>query len=69
MISDLLQAYQDIIKDSKSHILFNGITKSDISVFEHANSIILPHDYAEFLCLLDGGELYLPAGIQIWDIA
>ena len=67
-MSDLSQAYQNIIKDSKSHILFNGITKSDISVFEYANSVILPHDYAEFLCLADGGELYLPAGIQLFGI-
>ena len=67
-MSDLSQAYQKIIKDSKSHILFNGITKNDILVFEHANSVILPHDYAEFLCLTDGGELYLPASIQILGI-
>ena len=67
-MSTLSQAYQNIMQNRTMHSLFNGITKKDISVFENTNSVSLPREYAEFLCLADGGELYPPAGVQLLGI-
>ena len=48
--------------------LFDAITYNDILNFEQSNNIHLPKDYAKFLCFADGGELYLPAGVQLFGI-
>ena len=40
-----------------------------IELFEKKNGITLPVQYKEWLRLSDGGELYLPAGIQLYGVA
>ena len=41
---------------------------TQIAAFEKRNDISLPTQYKEWLCFSDGGELYLPAGIQLYGI-
>lgn len=45
-----------------------GVSREKISEFERKNSIELPDRYVEWLQYSDGGELFLPAGIQLYGI-
>ncbi len=44
-------------------------TREQITEFEKQNNICLPTAYKEWLQLTDGGELYLPAGLQLYGVA
>ena len=44
-------------------------TEEQISEFETQNSITLPTKYKEWLLFSDGGECFLPAGIQLYGVA
>ena len=48
--------------------LFEGATKEEILSFEKEHNIKLPEKYKEFLQFSDGGELYLPAGVQFFGV-
>lgn len=67
-MSEILKSYKNIIKDNNAHNLFDAITFDDILTFEQDKNIRLPRDYAHFLSLADGGDLYLPAGIQLFGV-
>jgi len=43
-------------------------TEDQISEFETKNNITLPLKYKEWLLFSDGGELFLPAGIQLYGV-
>ena len=43
-------------------------TEEKISEFEKEHSAKLPEKYKEWLLFSDGGELFLPAGIQLYGI-
>ena len=43
-------------------------TLTDIEEFEKENNIGLPKQYKQWLELTDGGDLYLPAGIQFYGV-
>ena len=47
---------------------FNGVTEEQILFFENKNGITLPIQYREWLKYSDGGELFLPAGVQFYGI-
>lgn len=44
------------------------VSEKDIVSFEENNSFKLPQKYKEWLCYSDGGELFLPAGVQLYGI-
>lgn len=44
-------------------------TEEQISEFETQNNITLPTKYKEWLLFSDGGECFLPAGIQLYGVA
>lgn len=44
-------------------------TEEQISEFETQNSITLPTKYKEWLLFSDGGDCFLPAGIQLYGVA
>lgn len=54
--------------DKKKARLFEGAKDEEISSFEKNNNIKLPEGYKEWLKISDGGELYLPAGIQLYGV-
>ena len=62
------QILQDIAKNNYDHNLLDAATYNDISMFEQVNNIRLPRDYIKFLCLADGADLYLPAGVQLFGV-
>ncbi|WP_369347150.1 SMI1/KNR4 family protein [Amylolactobacillus amylophilus] len=39
-----------------------------MTTFEKENNVVLPSKYKEWLQLSDGGEFFLPAGIQLYGI-
>lgn len=46
-----------------------GATKEQIAVFEEKTGEKLPEKYQEWLLISDGGEFYLPAGVQLYGVA
>ena len=46
-----------------------SVTNAEIGAFEVNNKVYLPIQYREWLMFSDGGELFLPAGIQLYGIA
>ena len=44
-------------------------TEDQISQFEKDNDIVLPSKYKEWLAFCDGGEFFLPAGVQMYGVA
>jgi hypothetical protein len=50
-------------------IFVQGATEGQISEFENKNKIGLPAKYKEWLLFSDGGELFPPAGIQLYGVA
>ena len=69
MVSDELINIIARIKEQGKMRFLEGATKEQISAFEKVNGIILPVQYSEWLEYSDGGEFFLPAGIQFYGIA
>lgn len=68
MTSDELKVLVDkIIKLGKMKFLERA-TEEQISQFEKDNDIQLPSKYKEWLLFSDGGEFFLPAGVQLYGV-
>ena len=63
----------DIIMEelkSQGKMLFkDSATESQIKEFEEKNSIKLPNAYKAWLMKTDGGDLFLPSGVQLYGVA
>ena len=46
-----------------------GATKEQIDRFEAENNIKLPSQYRDWLLFSDGGDCFLPAGVQFYGVA
>lgn len=69
MISDELNKVINLLKDKGKMRFLEAATEDQISQFEKENEIRFPTQYREWLQYSDGGELYLPAGIQLYGVA
>lgn len=69
MISDELKQVIEQIKDQGKMRFLEAATEEQIALFEKENDIKLPIHYKEWLQYSDGGELYLPAGVQLYGVA
>lgn len=61
----------NIIKmlNSKGRMLFlPPVISAEIDNFEQRNGVRLPAQYKEWLLLSDGGDLFLPAGVQFYGV-
>ena len=70
MISDELQAIIVQLKkhgDKNMHFI-TPATKEQIEAFEKENDIVLPEKYKEWLQFSDGGECFLPGGVQLYGV-
>lgn len=47
----------------------NAATEEQIEKFEKMHDISLPTKYKEWLSFSDGGEFFLPAGVQFYGVA
>ncbi len=68
MISEELQQIKDKFEKQGKMDFLEEATKESIDTFEKENGITLPAKYKEWLLFSDGGELFLPAGVQLYGI-
>ena len=69
MITDELKAIIEQIKPQGKMKFNEGATEEQIAEFEKEHEIVLPLKYKEWLSFSDGGELFLPAGVQFYGVA
>lgn len=69
MISDELRNILDKITKQGKMRFIEGATEEQILAFENVNGITLPAQYKEWLLYSDGGEFFLPAGVQFYGVA
>lgn len=68
MISNELQQIVDKFKEQGKMAFLEAATLEKIDIFEKENDITLPIKYKEWLLFSDGGEFFLPAGIQLYGV-
>ena len=69
MISEELKAIVDSFNEQGKMIFLEGATEEQITQFEKEHEISLPGKYKKWLMYSDGGELFLPAGVQLYGVA
>lgn len=69
MISDELKIIIDLLNQQGKMAFRECATEEQISQFEKENEIKLPEKYKEWLRFSDGGECFLPAGVQFYGVA
>ena len=69
MASDDLRKIIDLLNQQGKMVFLEGATEEQISQFEKENEVKLPAKYKEWLCFSDGGECFLPAGVQFYGVA
>ncbi len=69
MASDELMSIVSLLKKQGIMDFIEGATKEQIETFEKANNIQLPNQYREWLQFSDGGECFLPAGVQFYGVS
>lgn len=69
MISEELKVIVDKFKEQGKMNFLEATTEEKISEFEKEHSVKLPEKYKEWLLCSDGGEFFLPAGIQLYGVA
>ena len=47
----------------------NPASEEQVFLFENSNKIKFPQKFKEWLLFTDGGDLYLPAGVQFYGVA
>lgn len=68
MISEELKGIVDKFKEQGKMNFLDETTKEKIQAFEKEREVTLPSKYKEWLLFSDGGELFLPAGIQLYGV-
>lgn len=68
MISEELKVIVDKFNEQGKMNFLDETTEDKILAFEKENDVTLPSKYKKWLLFSDGGELFLPAGIQLYGI-
>jgi len=69
MISDELKLIKENLEAKGIMHFIDGATEKQIYQFEEKNKIKFPLKYKEWLLFSDGGECFLPAGVQFYGIS
>jgi len=69
MISDKLKRIVALINKRGKMSFLEGATEDQIVRFEKEKGFRLPAKYKEWLLFSDGGEFFLPAGVQMHGVA
>ncbi|MBQ8961751.1 MAG: SMI1/KNR4 family protein [Ruminococcus sp.] len=69
MISQELRTITETLRKQGTMRFFIPAVESQISAFEEKNGIRLPEKYRQWLKFSDGGECFLPAGVQFYGVA
>ncbi len=67
-ITKELEKIIDTISAQGEMNFLDATTEENITVFEKKHNIKLPKKYKEWLLFSDGGECFLPAGIQFYGV-
>ena len=59
----------EVMTEKGKMAFLESATEEQISSFEDEHNITLPSKYKEWLLFSDGGELFLPAGVQFYGVA
>lgn len=68
MTSDEFKELVDRFNEQGKMNFLEGATEEQITQFEKENNITLPSKLKEWLLFCDGGEFFLPAGVQMYGI-
>lgn len=69
MISEWFKSIVENLSQQGKMSFLDGATEEQISLFEKEHNVILPQKYKEWLQFSDGGECFLPAGVQFYGVA
>jgi len=74
MVSEELKAIIDMLNDQGQQTeskmnFFEAATEEQVSEFETNNSLAFPSKFRDWLLFSDGGECFLPAGVQFYGVA
>lgn len=69
MVSERLRKTAGTLESQGTMNFLDPATPEQISEFERKNGITFPEQYREWLSFSDGGELFLPAGCQLYGVA
>ena len=69
MSTDEIKKIADRFREQGKMIFPQSATEDQIKQFEKKHQIQLPSAYKEWLQYSDGGEFFLPAGIQMYGVA
>ena len=67
-MSDEVKKLSELLISQGKMCFLDPTTEEKITDFEKANGIELPEKYKEWLLFSDGGECFLPGGIQLYGI-
>lgn len=68
MISKELEEIIDLLKSQGRMNFLEAASEKQIANFEEENDFHLPLKYKEWLLFSDGGEFFLPAGVQMYGV-
>ena len=68
MISEELKVIVGKFKEEGKMNFLEETTEEKIMAFEKKKGITLPLKYKDWLLFSDGGELFLPAGVQLYGV-
>ena len=69
MVSDALKTILDTLSTQGKMRFSAQATEEQIQSFENEYNVTLPSQYKEWLLAHDGGEFFLPAGVQLYGVA
>ena len=69
MDSENLKKITETLIEQGEMAFIKGASEEQISSFEEEGGIKLPEGYKEWLKFSDGGECFLPAGVQFYGVA
>lgn len=68
-MSEELKVIIDKFKEQGKMLFFDGATEEKIALFEKENELTLPTKYKDWLTFSDGGDFFLPAGVQFYGVS
>ena len=69
MISDELKKTVERLNNQGKNRFSHGATAEQIAAFEKQNKVTFPTKFREWLLFSDGGECFLPAGVQLYGVS
>ena len=69
MVPDELKTIIGHLKEQGKMKFLEGATEEQIKLYEKENKIQLPEEYKEWLMFSDGGDCFLPAGVQFYGVS